>query len=51
MDDGHAAGLPRLERAEELQTTVSRFLVPLRVTAPDSQDFRAVVESAGTALV
>lgn len=48
MDDGHAAGLPRLERAEELQTTVSRFLVPLRVTAPDSQDFRAVVESAGT---
>lgn len=48
MDDGHAAKLPRMRQAEELQTTVSSFLVPLRVTAPDSQAFRAVVESAGT---
>jgi AraC-like DNA-binding protein len=48
MDDGHAAGLPHMKQAEELQTTVSSFLVPLTVTAPDSQDFRAVVESAGS---
>ncbi|MCX5202843.1 helix-turn-helix domain-containing protein [Streptomyces sp. NBC_00237] len=40
---------PPLAHAEELQHTVSGFLVPLRVTAPPRPPFHATVASAGDA--